>query len=170
MTVPTFVDLQGFIVDKNFIVKEFAALREGYVLSHYTFKCPVPWYLLTKAERQQASWLITNHHGFQWEDGMIPYSMAKRLITTAVMSVTENETTPIVYVKGHEKREWLQNLLLDDAREDVYIENIDTHYEDIESLNKLDITHTLRCQKHENNCALQNVFKIFNWWSQHHKP
>jgi len=79
----------------------------------------------------------------------------------------DGETTPIVYVKGHEKREWLQNLLLDDAREDVYIENIDAHYEDIESLNKLDIT--LRCQKHDNNCTLQNVFKIFNWWSQHHK-
>jgi len=35
----------------------------------------------------------------------------------------------VVYVKGHEKREWLRNLLQDDAREDVYIENIDAHYE-----------------------------------------
>jgi len=30
----------------------------------------------------------------------------------------------------------------------------------IESLNKLDVTHTIRCQKHVKNCALQNVFKI----------
>jgi len=34
--------------------------------------------------------------------------------------------------------------LQEDAREDVYIENIDAHYEDMESLNKLNITHT-RC-------------------------
>ena len=100
---------------------------------------------------------------------MVPYSKAKSLITTAVMGVTESETSPIVYVKGHEKREWLQNLLPDDAREDVYIESIDVHYEDIRSLNKLDVTHTLRCQKHETNCALQNVFKLFNWWSDHKK-
>jgi len=64
----------------------------------------------------------------------------------------------LVYVKRYEKREWLQNLLQDDAREDVYIENIDAHYEDMESL-KLDVMHTLRCQKHITNCALQNVFK-----------
>jgi len=54
------------------------------------------------------------------------------------MGVTESETPLIVYVKGHEKQEWLQNLLPDDAREDVYIESIDVrrhksidvHYED----------------------------------------
>jgi len=71
----------------------------------------------------------------------------------------------VVYVKGHEKREWLRDLLCDEARR-VYVENIEAHYEDIESLNKLDVTHTFRCQKHVKNCALQNVFKIFNWWSQ----
>ncbi|EZA50291.1 hypothetical protein X777_11302, partial [Ooceraea biroi] len=59
-----------------------------------------------------------------------------------------------------EKREWLRNLLMDDG---IYIETIDAHYEDIPSLNKLDVTHTLRCNKHVTNCALQNVFKLFNW-------
>jgi len=56
----------------------------------------------------------------------------------------------------------MQNLLLYEAREDVYVENIEAHYEDIESLNKLDVIHTLCCQKHVKNCALQNVFKIYN--------
>jgi len=49
-----------------------------------------------------------------------------------------------------------------EARDDVYVENIETHYETIESVNMLDVTHTLRCQKHVINCALQNVFKLFN--------
>ena len=39
------------------------------------------------------------------------------LITTAVF-----EHDVIVYVKGHEKRTWLWNLLLDDERERIYIE------------------------------------------------
>jgi len=55
---------------------------------------------------------------------MIPYSMAKEFITKAVIGTEDNDNN-LVYVKGYEKREWLQNLVQDDAREDVYIENID---------------------------------------------
>jgi len=62
----------------------------------------------------------------------------------------------------------LRDLLLVEARDDVYVENIEAHYENIESLNKLDVTHTL-CQKHVTNCALQNAFKLFNWWYQRHQ-
>ena len=99
---------------------------------------------------------------------MIPYYTAKSLITKAVTGTTTTTTDNneiVVYVKGHEKREWLRDLLLDEARQKIYVENIEAHYKGIESLNKLDITHTLRCQNHVNNCALQNVFKLFNWWS-----
>ena len=94
---------------------------------------------------------------------MIPYRMAKNLITAALM---RNETTPVIYVKGCEKREWLLDLLLD---EDANVENIEVHYEDIKPLNKMDVTHTLRCRNHVNNCALQNVFKLYNWWSNNKK-
>jgi len=92
--------------------------------------------------------------------------MAKWLITAVIGTEDDNDDNDnddnnLVYVKGYEKREWLQNLLPDDARKDVYIENIDTHYEDMESLNKLDVTHTLRCQKHIINYASRNVCSIF---------
>jgi len=142
MSVPTFVDLQGFIVGKIFVVKEFAVLREGHVLSHYIFGRSYPWDLLSKFERSCASWLTAKHHGLRWKDGMIPYYMAEEFITKAVISTKDNDDDDdnnLVYVKGYEKREWLKNLLQEDAREDVYIENIDVHYEDMESLNKLDI-------------------------------
>jgi len=157
------VDLQGFLVGRHFVVKEFAALKDGFELSHYIFGCSVPWDSLTKAERYQAMWLIENHHGIQWKDGMVPYCMARSLITKAVMGTmtTDDNDDDIVYVKGHEKREWLRDLFLDEAKEDV--ENIEAHYEDIESLNKLVVMHTLRYQKYVKNCALQNVFKIYNW-------
>jgi len=86
----------------------------------------------------------------------------KSLITKAVMGTTSTDDDIVMYVKGHEKREGLRDLLLDDARRAVYVENIEAHYEDIESLNKLNVTHTLRCQKHVKNClrftkCIQNI-------------
>jgi len=37
MVISTFVNLQGFVVDKEFIIKEVAVLKQGTVLSHITF-------------------------------------------------------------------------------------------------------------------------------------
>jgi len=76
MSVPIFVDLQGFLVGRHFVVKEFAALKEGHVLSHYIFGCPYPWTLLSKSERHQAM-RLENRQEIQWEDGMVPYCMAE---------------------------------------------------------------------------------------------
>ena len=106
MLVPTFMDLQGFFVNNKFIVKEIAVLKQGTVLTHYIFRSPVSWKFLTRFDRSCASWLSAYHHGLRWEDGMVPYNEAKRLITIAVF-----EHDVIVYVKGHEKRTWLWNLL-----------------------------------------------------------
>ena len=151
MSMATFVDLQGFIV-KKFIVKEVAVLKQGTVLTHYIFTSPVPWKFLTRSDRSCASWLSAYHHGLRWEDEMVPYNEAKRLITAAVF-----EDDAIVYVKGREKRTWLWNLLLDDERERMYIDTLDAVYEDIESLTNLDVTNTMLCGQHVKNCALQNV-------------
>jgi len=97
--------------------------------------------------------------------------LAQRVITTAVdgtIHEEEEEESSVVYVKGLEKRKWLTDIL-DDAGNGYIIETLDADYEDIDSLNKLDITNSMRCGKHVKNCALQNVFKIFNWWSQRQK-
>jgi len=37
MIIPTFVDLQGFIVEKKLVVKEVAVLRKGAILSLIIF-------------------------------------------------------------------------------------------------------------------------------------
>jgi len=167
MVVPTFVDLQGFIVGKKFIVKEVAVLKQGNVLTHYIFTNSVPWSALTKSERSCVSWLTAYHHGLRWEDGIVQYWKAKHLITTAVYD--ENNDEAIVYVKGHEKREWLLNILDANARNNVIIETMDADYEDIESLKNLDTTNTIKCGKHVKNCAMQNVFKLYNCWLEYQK-
>jgi len=63
-------------------------------------------------------------------------------------------------VEGHtrKKRErWIIEIL------DVPITKTKSIYK---ILNNLDIINIMRCEKHVKNCALRNVFKIFNWWSQ----
>jgi len=56
----------------------------------------------------------------------------------------------------------------DYVKNDIVIETLDADYKDIASLNKLNVKNTMRCENHVKNCALQNVFKIFNWWLNHH--
>jgi len=53
--------------------------------------------------------LIRNHHGLQWENGNVPYGLAQRVITIAVVGTIheeeeEEEESSVVYVKGLEKR------------------------------------------------------------------
>ncbi|KYN16368.1 hypothetical protein ALC57_11378 [Trachymyrmex cornetzi] len=145
MTVPTFVDPQGFIVGKKFIVKEVAVLRKGAILSHYIFACPIAWSFLTKSEKYCASCLSVYHHGLQWEDGTIPYSMVKRLITMTVIGAEEcDDNKALVYVKERKKREWLADILDSD---NLTIETLDADYKDIDSLNNLDVTNTMRCSR-----------------------
>ena len=85
------------------LLKEVAVLKQGTVLTHYIFTSPVSRKFLTRSDRSCASWLSAYHHELRWEDGMVPYNEAKRLIMTAVF-----EHDVIVYVKGHEKRTWLE--------------------------------------------------------------
>ena len=63
-----------------------------------------------------------------------------------------------VCIKGHEKCEWLVDIWLDN----LTVETLDVDYEDIDSFHNLDVTNTMRYIKHVKNCALQNVFKMYN--------
>ena len=149
MVVPTFVDLQGFIVDGRFVAKEVAILRQGTILSHYIFESPMPPFLLSISDKSSLRWLTTKHHGLRWDE--------------------EDNASHIVYVKGLQKRDWLADFLDENTKADVVIETLDIDYKDIESLNMLNVVNTLRCGRHAKHCAMQNVFKIFNWWSKHQR-
>jgi len=77
--------------------------------------------------------------------------MRRRLITEVVIE----EDKAFVHVKGHEKTEMLNT-------DDVTVKTLDAHYENVELLRNLDDCNIIRYGKYAKNCALQNVFKIFN--------
>ena len=162
--VPIFVDLQGFVLNNNFTVKEVAVLRDGKTLSHYVFREPVPWNYLTKSEKSQACWLKIHHHGFRWDDGHVSYHQAKDLVQRAI-GTCGADIPSLIYVKGSEKKKWLRELL----NSDLKIETIDADYDDIACLKDLDVIGTLRCGYHTRHCAMQNVCKLYKWWLERNK-
>ena len=89
--IPIFADLQSFIVHGKFVVKEVAVLRRGKELVHYIFDESMPWNLLTKAEKNQACWLTSNHHNLLWSNGDIAYSRSKTLIRWAIRGEMQRE-------------------------------------------------------------------------------
>lgn len=161
MAVPTFVDMQGFFIGKHFILKEVAILSNGGVLAHYIFTNPIPWSNLTIADKRRNLWLIKNYHGLSWTQGFTPFIMARTLILDAIGG---GGNTTYLYVKGCEKRLWLMDIL-NDSR--IRIKTIDADYEDIPSLQKLHGQDTFHCSMHYKNCALKNVFKLYNWWNKY---
>jgi len=72
--------------------------------------------------------------------------MVRHLITSAVVDIEDDDV--LVYVKEYQKREWLKNMLESNARNDIIIETLDADYEDVESLNNLDVINTMRCNKY----------------------
>ncbi|KAL6419057.1 hypothetical protein ACFW04_011604 [Cataglyphis niger] len=167
MDSPIFADLQGFVVGERFVAKEVAVLINGAELTHHIFRAPMAWNLLTKTEKTRACWLTANHHQFKWNDGHVDYGSAKRLIRDAIYRGTSPDFVTRIYVKGHEKKKWLLEILGNIAEDrDVIVETIDADYEDIGRLETLDASRAFRCAYHAKNCALENVCKLRDWWME----
>lgn len=170
--IPVFIDLQGFIVKKEFIVKEVAILRQGAELAHYIFRPPISWNLLTDGDRRTVNWLFRNHHGLDWNAGEIDYSQAHNLIATAIHGVGKRRwdylTNRIIhiYVKGLQKKTWLQQLL-GSCTSQYNIKTMEDEFQDIGRLQNLDNDQTLRCVHHryvQTCCAQENVMTVYSWW------
>jgi len=71
------------------VVKEVAMLRkEATLITFFTFLCHgISW----QSQKSIAFWLNGYHYRLQWEDEMIPYSMAKRLIIMTAIGAEESD-------------------------------------------------------------------------------
>ncbi|KAL6264249.1 hypothetical protein P5V15_004337 [Pogonomyrmex californicus] len=130
--VLVFVDLQDFTVREKFTVKEVAILRNGKELTHRVFREAIFWNLLTKAEKSRACWVTANHHGLQWSNSDVAYRFSKPVIQNGVCDQSRDAPRR-VYVKGLEKKKWLEEILGGNviADHDVIVETIDADLENI---------------------------------------
>lgn len=164
-----FVDLQGFLVEGEFILKELCfsmQLADDVTPSnqnrHFIFAAPFAWKFLNKSCRKQAGWLCANHHGFHWTAGSVSYER----ITECIQPLLENNLT--IYVKGEHKVHWLKKLCsktVDVELNCINIEKIGCSIQlNGESSSNNNIFH---CGFHNitKSCGLRNVKVIQNWYN-----
>lgn len=101
-----FVDLQGFRASGQFVLKELSiSLEHSEAIHHYLFAPPYKWNQLSRRDRVCAFYLKTFHHGFNWNNGIIPYDSIHDILDTFLRG--ENS---LVFVKGRDKIDWLKQL------------------------------------------------------------
>lgn len=149
------VDLQGFRANNNkFILKEIAILTSNNETQHFIIKPPYSYHIVDLKTKYTNEYLRKHHHGFKWSDGDTNFWVVINILKIYINNYSE------IYVKGAEKKTWLQNIL-------KFHNIIDLNKEISTSLKKLQGLHILeskRCSfEHNGCCALENVFflKIF---------
>lgn len=103
-----FVDIQGFVVEDKFVLKELAILEcdadparnycstsETHRTHHYLFKPPFEYAKLDARDRRSALLAKCFRHGLSWESGQTEYNQYQRIIREILTA--ENEE-PQVYL------------------------------------------------------------------------
>lgn len=141
------IDVQGFNSSKTqFILKELAIQINNDEPICFLVKPPFPIGNLKPTYRRQVEWLMTKYHGLNWNDGSTTY---KSVINFLKENLKNNVK---IYVKGAEKKTWLQ--------EELYVKCVrDLGDYDCLNLKKLaeKYPNESSCSKHFNHCALKNV-------------
>lgn len=162
-----FADLQGFIADGVFIIKELCFLSAfSDIKNHFVFSPPFSWNCVSQSDKKEMIWLAAFHHGFYWNTRGVPYISVKRIIREQCQ-----QPNSIIYVKGLEKVKWLKTLCVESA------ENIDCrNIEDIGMSSSLSIENSLHhnipncglhCRKSK-VCALKTVAILKQWYGELH--
>ena len=154
------VDIQGFMVNKEFIAKEVAVLHgkeEKY--AHYVFMPPKNKY--PEADNQ---WFLENcFHGLNWNCGYIPYKNLKCVLEQATHKYME------IYVKGHDKVTFVNKLL---NKKVVNLEAFGcpklTHIKYASEFKTYPLANNnVKCFYHNCDtctCALLNVLMLSHWF------
>lgn len=146
--MPTFVDLQFFKHDKDYILKELAILGPG--IEHFIVKPPFEFSSLSCEDSRQAVWLEKNYHGIAWEDGFISYEEVPALIKSRLRNKDE------IYVKGLEKKVWLEKFGIPSQNLEDFGFNVRLK----------DLHDGWHCFLHYGVCALRNVFHFRKWYNK----
>lgn len=168
----TVLDIQGFQVEQQFIVKElsFSILTLNNntpdIDRHHIFRPPFEWKTLNSKDRKTSLWLRTHYHGFTWNSGNENYCEFANCIEELLR---KNIYNLVIFVKGAEKIQWLRNLCNDQSLDVRNLEDLGCNiYFSEEAIERM---HPHHCGKHEviKQCAKQNVEFLKEWMRQNIK-
>lgn len=154
------VDIQGFqYKDSDLICKEIAVINiNSGERHHHIVNFPYKKEWLEGSFRQHVEWTSNNLTGLDWDQFSFR-NLPLEGITSFLQGVVENEQ---VFVKGHQKKIWLNNLISNDIK--------DLSQLGCKSLGNLNARScVIHCNNHfsHNNrvqCALQNVLVLRDWY------
>lgn len=167
------VDLQGFMVGKDFILKELyfsifnfndscSDIEKVEINRHYIFKPPFSYSELDKKDKENALCSLAFNHGIYWNSGHINYSEIEKCIQPL------QTNNLVLFVEGLGKVQCLRKVCNNSTLLDI--RNI-RDYGCIISLRlmSMNLSHSLHCCKHHKvlDCARQNVEIIKNWFRHH---
>lgn len=162
-----FLDIQGFgrFSDK-FIVKELGVMyfqtNDGSNISmtRILFEPPCSWITLSKEHKNLNTYLSRYYHGIPWNTGETSYKDVEKI----VKEVTRD--TFYIYVKGLEKKLWIEKILNDNTKPVIDLEELGCP--------------SLRILQHESEvvhwhgdihgdvpgyrCAFENVQRLRSWY------
>ncbi|GBO40947.1 hypothetical protein AVEN_92664-1 [Araneus ventricosus] len=101
------LDFEGFQLSPGrFIVKELAvcAVNDDTFCGRWMFKSPHSFESLDRKKQNTYSWITKFLHHIEWGDGELPYDTFHCVLTVIF------ETFPYIYVKGPEKKKFLEFL------------------------------------------------------------
>ncbi|OXU18303.1 hypothetical protein TSAR_015418, partial [Trichomalopsis sarcophagae] len=88
----------------------YSICKDSRVKTAITFELPYSWYDLSNDVKCANLWLKYSFHVLKWSDGDVPYEkMAEVCASLLDLSPTRNV---IIWVKGAQKKEWLQPYFL----------------------------------------------------------
>lgn len=155
----TVVDMQGFNLPQ-FHPKEISFVT-GDQHAHYLIIPPLPYDALSNDIRKQINYLELRHHGLRYSSGYVSDTDLNEILRNHLL-----KEGGMVYVKGHQKKEFLEKRLHALGSTTTVmpsIINAEQLGEDVPKFTK-DLPY---CLNHFNNnnkmCSLRNAFKLYNW-------
>lgn len=154
------VDLQGFIHNDVFVIKEICILTKNNRI-HEIVKSPYPLTSLSAKYKQQVKWLENHYHGLKWNQG---YITQKDLYNT----ITPILNNKFIIVKGLNKIKWMREILSQQINIYINAEDMGCNIRLSKPFSKQETENIQCCKNHKfenNNCALQNALLIKQWYS-----
>jgi hypothetical protein len=157
------VDFQCFKDNNNdYLLKEVCVLEadSGTLLMHHIVKSPFDRDFLSEEKLRESHWLTKHCHGLEWDQGDIWYHMLEDKLRACLAKRS------IVYVKGDQKKLYLQRHFIKDTCTTNVIDFNDIGCGSLLSINNLLSTTALRCRHHKSihtRCALSNCVTLRGW-------
>ena len=157
------LDIQCFKDNNNdYLLKEASVVNvnTGTLLLHHIARAPFDRDLLSEDKLRESYWLTKHCHGLDWNRGDISYYLLMDKLRSCLARRS------IIYVKGSQKKDFVQRHLVTDSTLTVVIDMSDIGCGSLESTNNLLSSTSIRCGRHkseQSRCALTNCIVLRSW-------